>query len=109
MCARTGGEYGLMETILMTGDIVLDCHLYGGVKTAAASFSGPGAAYTEHLGGAALTHELVGAAASAAAAADGPAYATHLGLDTKGLDKSLPAHLRSYGVWVDTPAGKGSK
>ena len=54
-----------METILVTGDIVLDCHLYGGVKTAATSFREPGTVYAEHLGGAALTHELVAAAADA--------------------------------------------
>jgi len=55
--------------ILVTGDVVLDCHLYGGVKTAATSFREPGTEYTQRLGGAALTHELILAAA-----------------DSKGLD-----------------------
>ena len=39
-------------SILVAGDIVLDCHLYGGMKTEATSFSEPGTVYTEHLGGA---------------------------------------------------------
>jgi RyR domain len=99
-----------METILVTGDIVLDCHLYGGVYagvgTAAAS------AYTEHLGGAALTHKLLAAAASAAAQAKkqvAPAYGTQLDLDTRELQRTLPEHLRSYGVWVAQPVRKGSR
>lgn len=45
--------------LLVTGDIVLDCHLYGGVKTAATSFSEPGTIYEQHLGGAVLTHRLL--------------------------------------------------
>ena len=52
-------------TLLVTGDIVLDCHLYGGVKTAATSFSEPGTRLTQHLGGAVLTHKLLRAAADA--------------------------------------------
>jgi hypothetical protein len=54
-----------MKTVLVTGDMVQECHLYGGVKAAATSFSEPGTRYTECLGGAALTNELVGAAADA--------------------------------------------
>jgi hypothetical protein len=88
-----------MESILVTGDIVLDCHLYGGVKTAANSFGGPGTTYAEPLGGAALTHALVTAAAST--------YEAHLGIDIKGLKRTLPKHLRSYGVWTERPAEKG--
>jgi hypothetical protein len=38
--------------LLVTGDIVLDCHLYGGVKTAATSFSEPGTSMRRDLGGA---------------------------------------------------------
>jgi hypothetical protein len=53
-----------MKTLLVTGDIVLDCHLYGGVKTFATSYSEPGTVYIEHLGGAALTCELVLATAN---------------------------------------------
>jgi len=49
--------------ILVTGDLVLDCHLYGGVKTAATSFSEPGTEYLVRPGGAALTAELIHAAA----------------------------------------------
>jgi hypothetical protein len=54
------------NTILVTGDVVLDCHLYGGVKTAATSFSEPGSVYTEHLGGADLSRKMLAAAADAA-------------------------------------------
>ena len=57
-------------TALVTGDIVLDCHLYGGVKTAATSFSEPGTSYTQHLGGAVLTQKLLRAAIKAAANAE---------------------------------------
>ena len=39
-----------MKSILVTGDVVCDCHLYGGVKTEAASFSEPGTIYAERLG-----------------------------------------------------------
>jgi hypothetical protein len=52
--------------LLVTGDVVLDCHLYGGVKTAATSFSEPGTVYEQHLGGAVLTHRLLEASADAA-------------------------------------------
>jgi len=99
-----------METVRVTGDIVLDCHLYGGV------YGGVGAAaasaYTEHLGGAALTHGLLQASASAAAEAKkkaAPAYRTKLDLDTRHLERTLPQHLRSYGVWVPEAARKGSR
>jgi len=53
------------KKLLVTGDIVLDCHLYGGVKTAAMSFSEPGTKYDGRPGGAALTADLVHAAADA--------------------------------------------
>lgn len=52
-----------MRSILVTGDVVLDCHLYGGVKTAATSFSEPGTVYTTHLGGASLSEKILRAAA----------------------------------------------
>lgn len=90
--------------LLVTGDIVLDCHLYGGVKTAATSFSEPGTTYQQHLGGAALTHRLLEASAGAA----GSAFEIGLALQTDGLESSLPGHLRSFGVWSDRPARKGS-
>lgn len=57
-----------METkrsVAVTGDVVLDCHLYGGVKIAATSFIEPGATYSERLGGAALTYDLIKAASDA--------------------------------------------
>jgi hypothetical protein len=94
-----------MDTILVTGDVVLDCHLYGG-------HAGVGSAYVEHLGGAALTHGLIQAAASAAAQAKqevAPAYGTRLDLDTRELARTLPHHLRSYGVWVAQPVRRGSR
>jgi hypothetical protein len=55
-------------SVVVTGDVVLDCHLYGGVKTDATSFSEPGTVYRHELGGAALTHRLLKAAADAAGA-----------------------------------------
>jgi hypothetical protein len=51
--------------VLVTGDVVVDCHLYGGVKTAATSFGEPGTRLTQHLGRTALTRDLIGAAADA--------------------------------------------
>lgn len=129
-------------SIIVTGDIVLDFHLYGGVKTRATSFDEPGTTRSEHAGGAALTHALLCAAADADGLAwdvvneswkkentrrqenkkpplpkpealESPrpeqAYSTHLELDIDDLDKRLPSHLRSYGVWIDKPAGKDSK
>ena len=91
--------------VLVTGDVVRDCHLYGGVKTAATSFSEPGTRYEERYGGAALTHELLEAAAATARAA-GSTWEVALGLS---LPKKLPPQLRSYGVWMDRPKRKGSK
>lgn len=90
-------------TLVVTGDIVLDCHLYGGLKTAATSFSEPGTVIRQELGGAVLTHNLI----RAAAAVDG-GYVSHLDLDTTGLEASLPPHLRSYGVWTGHPIRKGA-
>jgi hypothetical protein len=92
-------------TVLVTGDIVLDCHLYGGVKTAATSFSEPGTVYSQDLGGAVLTRRLLHAASEA----DGAAYDVCLALDAAGLETTLPPHLRSYGVWTDRPAKRGAK
>src|SRR5436190_13303466 len=51
--------------VLVTGDIVRDCHLYGGIKTAATSFAEPGTTYQTHLGGAALSQKVLQAAADA--------------------------------------------
>lgn len=94
--------------VLVTGDVVVDCHLYGGMKTAATSFSEPGSRLTQRLGGAALTFDLIGAAAATSGPA--PAYATHLAIDTTNLQASLPGHLRSFGVWTAHAADKaGSK
>lgn len=130
------------ERVVVTGDIVLDCHFYGGVKTAATSFAEPGTVYTQELGGAALTHRLLSAAADAEGLAwkrglkewqdrnqgrrdhgekplpkpkvlavprPAPAYAAELDLVTRGLEAKLPSHLRSYGVWVARPVGKGKE
>jgi hypothetical protein len=101
-----------MDTILVTGDVVLDCHLYGGARTAGSSFGGQGTVYTEHLEGAALTRELVQAAADAALQTKletSTSYETHEGLVTKNLERTRPWHLRSYGVWVERRARQGSK
>ncbi len=131
-----------MKSISVTGDVVLDSHLYGGVKIAATSFSEPGTVYIERLGGAVLTHELIRSAADAsgiawdarkkqwdtenaqrqktgkallprpddlAEARPSPAYEAHFDLDVSGLEKRLPTHLRSYGVWSEQPARKGAK
>ncbi len=89
--------------ILVTGDIVLDCHLYGGIRTAATSFSEPGTQYRQELGGAFLTRNILRAAAEAG----GAAYDVRLDLETADLETSLPPHLRSYGVWT-AHAGKKS-
>jgi hypothetical protein len=89
-------------TLLVTGDIVLDCDLYGGVKTAATSFSEPGTSVRQELGGAVLTHKLIHAAANAEGR-----YISHLDLDATGLETSLPPHLRSYGVWTGHPVRTG--
>jgi hypothetical protein len=121
--------------ILVTGDVVLDSHLYGGVKTVATSFSEPGTRYTQQLGGAVLTCNLLKAAADAKGLAwdvenakrarnegvpqPGPdalaigrpqvPYDVILGLDVTGLEAALPSHLRSYGVWIERPAKKDAK
>ena len=65
MSAKTHDTKVEQKSILVTGDIVLDCHLYGGVKTAAASLNEPGTIYRQHLGGAALTYQLLQASADA--------------------------------------------
>jgi hypothetical protein len=65
---REAFDVSTKPTVLVTGDIVLDCHLYGGVKTAATSFSEPGTAYRQEVGGAALSCRLLNAAARASAA-----------------------------------------
>lgn len=72
-CGKTGlGDQSM--NILVTGDIVLDCHLYGGVKTGATSFSEPGTEYSPRLGGAALTRDILCAAAKADVVAKGAAW-----------------------------------
>jgi hypothetical protein len=127
------------HTVVVTGDIILDCNLYGGMKTAATSFSEPGTRLHQELGGAALTHGLISIAADVEGlawddrvaewnAADArrererkaalswpeglpaerpsPSYAVHLDLVTRGLENSLPAHLRSYHVWTRNPVSR---
>ena len=48
-----------MKTILVTGDIVRDAHLYGGAKSDATSITDLGTVFEEKTGGAALTAELL--------------------------------------------------
>ena len=114
-------------TVVVTGDIVLDCHLYGSAKSMAASSGQQGTVYSAHLGGSVLTHKLLCEAARQAAeqAAAGAArragkgaalkcvatmnYESYLALDTTGLEESLPAQLRSYGVWTDQPTQTGQE
>src|SRR5262245_32222210 len=103
--------------VLVTGDVVLDCHLYGGAKNAATSFSEPGTTYAQHSGGAALTYRLLRAAADAggrsgdAGRGDHPpsAFAVRGAFTDSSLDIALPGHLRSYGVWTDHPVRRGAK
>jgi len=124
--------------VAVTGDIVLDCHLYGGVKTAATSFAEPGTVFTESLGGAALTQRLLAAAAKAAAdlqwdksldkwrkendkrrqggqpplrrpSRPGVAYEAHLDLETRGARNRIPSNLHSYGVWRPQPGAKDAE
>lgn len=129
----------MTNIVSVIGDIVLDCHLYGGVKTAATSFSEPGTVYTEEEGGAVLSSKLLAWAADAKGLTldarsaeweesnqsrkakgqmplpwDGgkrpaPEYKCRLDMDIRRIRKSIPKHLRSYGVWVDRPACKDSK
>jgi RyR domain-containing protein/ATPase family protein associated with various cellular activities (AAA) len=94
----------MKPTVLVTGDVVLDCHLYGGVKTAATSFSEPGTTYWQHVGGAALTCRLLHAASRAA----GDAFATHFAFEEGPFTQNLPGHLRSYGVWTERPVRRGA-
>ena len=124
---------------LVTGDIVVDRHLYGGVKMEATSNKEPGTTETKLLGGAELSFRIMDAAAKAAGIAwderheqwkngndesklqgkkeqpwpkDLPkvrSYKTHLGIDDTGLEDSLPGNLRSYGVWTPHLARKDAK
>jgi hypothetical protein len=91
--------------VLVTGDVVLDCHLYGGVKTAATSFREPGTQFRTELGGAALTCRVLQAAATTRSIGPRPKpeFAVQLAFDTRNLAAKLSGHLRSYGVWVDRP------
>jgi hypothetical protein len=125
--------------VLVTGDIVLDCHLYGGVRTSATSVDEPGTTYHQSLGGAALTCRLLAAAADtagrewdekragweaanakrkedslAALPDDLPAVRPASAFDVRlaleaPLLESLPGQLRSHCVWSERPAEKGSK
>src|SRR5438874_4402279 len=99
---------------LVTGDIVLDSHLYGGVKTSATSQQEPGTVQDEHLGGASLSYRIMDKAADAKGIAwdakkdawdkraaqksvslpwpekpdderPSASYGTHLGIDETGL------------------------
>ena len=90
--------------VLVTGDIVLDCHLYRGVRAATTSFDEPGTTFRQDPGGAALTHRLLAATAQI----PGSEYAATLGLDVPG-DKPLLGQLHRYGVWRDYPASKKEK
>lgn len=92
-------------TVIVTGDVVLDCHLYGGIKTEATSHREPGTAHKTHLGGASLSFKLM----TAAAAASGTGLKPCLGLAKKGLRKRLLRCLRSYGVWTPHDARKDAK
>ncbi len=85
----------MRPTVIVTGDIVLDCHLYGGVKTAATSFSEPGTRYEQSLGGAELTRRLLHASAKAS----GDAWEAESALLVQDEGHTLPGHLRSFGVW----------
>ena len=125
-----------MKTILVTGDIVLDHHLYGGIKTDPTSHAEPGTRSISHLGGADLSQKMLTAASDAAGkewdkqkagydesnAAHGggipwpdsllkqkPEYAIHGGIEVGNLMQSLPRSLHSYGVWTPHLPDKSSK
>ncbi len=124
------------DAVVVTGDVVLDCHLYG-PQTNTRTFSAPGTAYQQRLGGAALTHDLLRDAFAAAVRdwkkrkedwekenealqKEGkdakewpsdipkviPELDIHLGINTAALETTLPPHLRSYGVWTDHASKK---
>ena len=52
--------------VMVTGDIVCDCHMYGGLPATGSSAAGAGASLVEVPGGAALTLHLLRAAANPA-------------------------------------------
>lgn len=124
--------------LLVTGDIVLDSHLYGGVKLDANSPQEPGTVSIPHLGGAALSCKLLKATADASGvvwdaakakydkecleqgvtlkwpkglATVRPAadYSTHLGIDPAPFKNAPPGSHCSYGVWTPYPVSKSSK
>lgn len=95
------------QVAIVSGDIVLDCHLYGGVKTAATSFHEPGTVFCEVPGGAELSRHLLEAVAEL-----GPTrqlYKVQSGLACGDLKTTLPQHLRSFGVWTPHAQKKGAK
>ncbi len=120
--------------VLVVGDIVVDHHLYGGIKTAATSLDEPGTLPTRQLGGACLSVEILKAAADAErmiwdkvkgkreqenkakkketsnkglTPCPTPLYGVDLGIDNANLLTSLPENLHSFGVW--TPHSKVNK
>jgi hypothetical protein len=111
---------GQKPVVFVTGDVVLDCHLYGGAKSAATSFSELGTTYAVHSGGAALTYRLLKAAADSRGRSrdadkgrrrprPAPVFDVRCAFKDTGLERALPRHLHSYGVWTDHPVRKGAK
>lgn len=93
--------------ILVTGDIVTDIHLYVAPPNGSGPLAARGTLLSERLGGAALTLDLLRAAATAS----GRDPATvQLGVEATGpAGSATPAHLRSYGVWTPHAAAPKSK
>ena len=96
------------KTIVVTGDVVSEHHLYAGDRVSPDEDGRPGTVVREQLGGAAFLHALLDAAFRAGASGPAGQWQVQFGLDTNSL-QSLPSRLRTYALWRPAaPARPGS-
>lgn len=95
------------KTILVTGDVVVDHHMYQGARATPDAPQRLGTRLCQVRGGAWLLYRLLHQAGQAAPPADGGCDVV-FGLDETSLD-GLPSHWHSYASWRPSPAADGGK
>ncbi|MFZ1036715.1 MAG: RyR domain-containing protein [Smithella sp.] len=88
----------MKKIIAVTGDVIVDHHIYKGRRDAPSVKEVPGTMVIKSNGGAMLLHKILAICADRAKTENKAEYSVHLGLDTDKISQ-LSADHHSYAVW----------